>query len=189
MGEKIEHLFEWLLWNSRFVVLLAVVASLLVGFAVFFMTSVDAWQLVVHIFAYADPSLSGEARNAYHLEVVAHAVSIVDGYLLATILLIFSLGLYELFISKIDIAGQSKGSRVLFIRSLDDLKDRLAKVILMILVVSFFERSLSMHVANFLDLLYLALGIALVSLALYLTHRGSHAKEGHPEPSEEEGGH
>lgn len=173
--EKIEAIFEWLLWNSRFVVLFAVVASLLVAFAVFFMTSYDAWQLVSHIFTYASPQMTSEARSAFHLEVVAHAVSIVDGYLLATILLIFSLGLYELFISKIDVAGEAKGSRVLFIRSLDDLKDRLAKVILMILIVSFFERSLSMHVSNFLDLLYLALGIALVALALYLTHKGGHA--------------
>ncbi|MEY2341018.1 YqhA family protein [Acidithiobacillus sp. IBUN Pt1247-S3] len=176
MGEKIEAVFEWLLWNSRFVVLLAVIASMFVAFAVFFMTSVDAWHLVGHIFEYASPSLSSAARSEFHLEVVAHAVSIVDGYLLATILLIFSLGLYELFISKIDVAGESKGSRVLFIRSLDDLKDRLAKVILMILIVSFFERSLSMHVNNFLDLLYLALGIALVALALFLTHKGSHAR-------------
>ncbi len=176
MVKKIEAAFEWLLWNSRFAVLFAVIASLFVAFAVFFMTSVDAWHLVSHILAYADPSLTSAARENFHLQVVAHAVGIVDGYLLATILLIFALGLYELFISKIDVAGESKGSRVLFIRSLDDLKDRLAKVILMILIVSFFERSLSMHVSNFLDLLYLALGIALVALALYLTHRGGHAR-------------
>lgn len=185
MGDKIEAVFEWLLWNSRFAILLAVVASLLVAFAVFFVTSVDAWHLVSHILSYANPHLSSEARETFHLQVVAHAVSIVDGYLLATILLIFSLGLYELFISKIDVAAASKGSRVLFIRSLDDLKDRLAKVILMILIVSFFERSLSMRVSNFLDLLYLALGIALVALALYLTHRGGHARaEDEPSSSE-----
>ncbi|MGC8467918.1 MAG: YqhA family protein [Acidithiobacillus sp.] len=182
MNNPLERIFEWALWNSRFVVLFAVIASLLVAFGVFYMTSVDAWTLLQHIAHYGDSALSAEQRSDLHAEIVAHAVSIVDGYLLATILLIFSLGLYELFISKIDIAGESKGSRVLFISSLDELKDRLAKVILMILVVSFFERSLAMHARSFVDLLYLAIGIALVALALYLSHRASgttHGSDGH----------
>jgi uncharacterized membrane protein YqhA len=34
--------------------------------------------------------------------MVAHTVGSIDGFLLATILLIFALGLYELFISDID---------------------------------------------------------------------------------------
>jgi len=178
----LERVFEWLLWNSRFVVLSAVVASLLVAFGIFVMTSVDSWALLEHIAHYSMAVLTQEQRADLHAEIVAHAVSIVDGYLLATILLIFALGLYELFISKIDIAGESKGSRVLFIRSLDELKDRLAKVILMILVVSFFERSLAMHVGTFVDLLYLAIGIALVALALFLSHRAS---AGHEDGREE----
>jgi len=70
---------------------------------------------------------------------VTHVVEIVDGYLLATILLIFSLGLYELFIGKIEKAEQSEtSSSVLLIHRLDDLKNRLAKVILMILIVTVF---------------------------------------------------
>jgi len=172
----IERIFEWLLWNSRFAVVFAVVASLLVAFGIFYMTSVDAWILLQHITHYS--VLAPDQRSDLRAEIVAHAVGIVDGYLLATILLIFALGLYELFISKIDIAASSKGSRVLFINSLDELKDRLAKVILMILVVSFFERSLAMHVGNFLDLLYLAIGIALVALALFLAHRSASGQDG-----------
>jgi uncharacterized membrane protein YqhA len=41
-------------------------------------------------------------RKELKIEMVAHAVGAIDGFLLATILLIFSLGLYELFISDID---------------------------------------------------------------------------------------
>jgi uncharacterized membrane protein YqhA len=90
---------------------------------------------------------------------------------LATVLLIFSLGLYELFISKIDAAESATVSgNVLVINSLDDLKSRLAKVILMILIVKFFENAISIHYTNALSLLYLAGGIALIGLALYLTH-------------------
>lgn len=55
------------------------------------------------------------------------------------------MGLYELFISKINVAEDSKVSKnVLHISSLDSLKNRLAKVILMILIVNFFEQVVQM---------------------------------------------
>jgi hypothetical protein len=47
-------------------------------------------------------------------------------------MLIFALGLYELFVSRIEIAeGSEFAERRLLIRSLDDLKDHLAKVVLL----------------------------------------------------------
>ena len=92
---------------------------------------------------------------------------------MATVLLIFSLGLYELFIGDIGAAeGSETSSNVLLIQSLDDLKTRLAKVILMILIVKFFEYTFSMEFRTPLDLLYMAGGIALIGLALYLSHAG-----------------
>ena len=107
--------------------------------------------------------------------MVAHTVGAIDGFLLATILMIFSLGLYELFISDIDEAKKSgQSSKVLVINSLDDLKSKLAKVILMILVVTFFEVSLSMSFTDALDLVYFSLGILMVSLALYFGSKSSH---------------
>jgi uncharacterized membrane protein YqhA len=85
--------------------------------------------------------------------------------------LIFALGLYELFISKIDQAEDSENaSQVLVIHSLDDLKARLSKVIVMILIVKFFEHALEMKFTTPLDLLSFSAGIALIGLALYLTH-------------------
>lgn len=83
----------------------------------------------------------------------------------------FSLGRYALFISDIDQAHGSRASRkILVIDTLDDLKSRLAKVILMILMVTLFERALQLKVAGSLDLLYFGGSIALVGLALYFTH-------------------
>jgi uncharacterized membrane protein YqhA len=46
--------------------------------------------------------------------MVAHTVGSIDGFLLATILLIFALGLYELFISDIDEAQNSSCSKVYY---------------------------------------------------------------------------
>jgi uncharacterized membrane protein YqhA len=179
----LERLFENALWNSRFVVVLAVVASLAAGFAVFFMATVDVYYLVQHVTHYADANMTNEARRALRAETVSHIVEVVDGYLLATVMLIFSLGLYELFISDIDPAKGSKASsRVLVIHDLDDLKGRLAKVIVMILIVSLFEHALKMQMAGPVDLRYFGGSIALIGLALFLMHKGeSHpvAKDGH----------
>ncbi len=171
----LERWFETGLWHSRLVVLVAVVASLATALAVFYIASVDAWYLIVHLEDYASPLLSIEARQDLRADAIAHVVEVIDGYLLATVLLIFSLGLYELFISPLDPARESRHfSRVLFIRNLDDLKSRLGKVVLMILIVKFFEHALDMHFEDAMDLLGFAGGIALVGLALYLSHAGEH---------------
>jgi uncharacterized membrane protein YqhA len=176
----LEHLFETLLWRSRAVVLLAVVASLLSAFAMFYLATVDAFYTLAHLVHYAEPGLDPAARGALHSETVGHIVEIVDGYLLGAVLLIFALGLYELFISKLDIAqGSETHNNVLLIESLDDLKTRLAKVILMILIVKFFEHVIDMRFEHPVDLLYLAGGIALIGVALYLTHGG---EGGHGKP-------
>lgn len=177
---KLEHIFEGFLWESRLVVLFAVVASLVTSLAMFFLATVDAWYMASHLFSYASPDLTSDARSTMRAETITHVVEIVDGYLLATVLLIFALGLYELFISPIDQAKRehdSITSNVLIINSLDDLKARLAKVILMILIVRFFEHAIRMNFATPLDLLYLAAGIALIGLALYLSH--DHSKAAH----------
>lgn len=169
--KKLESLFESLLWESRFVVLFAVVASLLTSLAMFYVATADAYFMLSHLPGYASSALEPAARAQLRSTTITHVVEIVDGYLLATVLLIFSLGLYELFISKIDKAeGSETSSNVLLINSLDDLKGRLAKVILMILIVKFFEHAIRMSFENATDLLFLAGGIALLGLALYLSH-------------------
>lgn len=182
----LEWLFEGSLWNSRFVILTAVVGSLFAGFAIFYMATVDVVYLVIHTLHYADPDMAVEARKALHDSTVTHIVEVVDGYLLATVMMIFSLGLYELFISDIDQAHGSKASsKILVISSLDDLKSRLAKVIIMILIVTLFEQALNMKLTAPIDLLYLGGSIALIALALYLTHSAEHgAKLGHEDESD-----
>ncbi|SFK47553.1 YqhA family protein [Methylophaga sulfidovorans] len=169
-----ERLFEKALWNSRFVVLIAVIASLLTALAMFYMATVDVYYLLSHLGEYMSPDLIGDARKDFRAETVAHVVEVIDGYLLATVLFIFSLGLYELFISKIEEAEESESSKVLAIHSLDDLKARLGRVVLMILIVNFFEHAISMDFHGPLDLLALAGGIGLIALALYFSHADDH---------------
>ncbi len=152
-------------------VIAAVVASLFTGLAMFYIATVDAYYMIVHLIDYASPALTDQAREQMRASTVTHVVEIVDGYLLATVMRIFALGLYELFISKIDqAAGAETSSKVLVIESLDDLKARLGKVVLMILIVKFFEYAVEVRFGSALELLYRAAGIALIGLALYLSH-------------------
>lgn len=181
----IKRWFERLLWNSRFVVLVAVVASIVAGFALFYLATVDVVYLVKHLAPYASSALSDGARAALRASTVTHIVEVVDGYLLALVMLIFGLGMYELFVSDIELAQSSKASnRILVIESLDDLKNRLAKVIIMILIVRLFEHAVTLEVKTTLDLLYFGATVAFIGLALFLSHRaeqhtgdagGSHA--------------
>lgn len=174
----LERLFEGGLWRSRFIVLLAVVSSLISAVILFLIATADVIGVAVKSVKYA-LGTGGDDYDSFHGAVVAHIISSVDDYLLATVLLIFSFGLYELFISKIDEAQEDArhSSKILLIHSLDDLKDRLAKVVLMILIVTFFKNVIHTSFSDPLGILYLGVGILFVALALYFTSRSAHGGE------------
>jgi uncharacterized membrane protein YqhA len=176
--KTIERAFEELLWNSRLLVMVAVVASVVIAIVMFYIATVDAIYLIGEVTHYA--ALEQLARDRSHAKIVAHVAEIVDGYLFAAIMIIFSFGLYELFISRIESAEDSHSApRLLLIRSLDDLKERLAKVVFLILIVRYFQFALESEIEGPLDLLYLAIGIALIALSLYLSGRSSgHGENG-----------
>lgn len=166
----LEAIFERTLWSSRFLVVIPVVASIILAIIMFFITTVDVVRVLTIAVHYADPALSEATRTALRNTSVAEVAGIVDGYLFAAILLIFAFGLYELFVGKINIAEKSEiASRVLLIQTLDDLKERLATLVFLILVIRYFEFALQLPVTGPLDLLYIAVGVALIAVALYLT--------------------
>jgi uncharacterized membrane protein YqhA len=165
----IEAAFESTLWGTRFFVLLAVVFSMLGGIALFIVASVDVWHVVVSVF---ETYLGGVHLPNFHEKIVAELIGAVDLYLIAIVLFIFGFGLYELFISKIDVAERSAASRILEIHSLDELKDKLAKVIIMVLIVGFFKRAMHTTYGGATDMLMLAGAIFLLALAFYFMHKG-----------------
>lgn len=161
--------------------LVGVIGSLLVCFAMLFVTTVDVLHIVRGAMTYGTSSVSSIRGQTIETQLeqqrtdtVVHIVQSIDGYLLAAIMLIFSFGLYELFISELDQAkDHNQGSRLLDIKTLDDLKNRLGKVTVLILVVKFFETALKMGFSTNhpIDLLYFGTGIALTAGALYLSHK------------------
>ena len=128
----IEKWFEKGLWASRMVILLAVVFSILASFALFIIGSADLYHVVVATYQYF---LGGVHPENFHADAVAEIIGAIDLYIIAVVLLIFGFGIYELFISEIDVAKGSGGDKVLYVVSLDELKDKIAKVIVLVLVV------------------------------------------------------
>lgn len=184
----IENAFESFLFNSRLVVILAVLGSLTGSVLMFVRGAVLIAQTAKHFLKHITGHDAGE-------ELSIALISSVDSFLFATVLLIFAMGIYELFISKIDPASRTAESRPnwLAIHSLDDLKGAVGKVILMILIVRLFESAVKMKYDHPLHLLYLGLAVLFVAVALYLQHL-AHAKKDHdheakPYKSEREDAH
>ncbi len=169
----IEKLFENAMWQTRLFVILAVVFGLIGSILLFIVASVDIFEVTKYIF---NVYLNGLHPSDFHEVIVSKIIGAVDLYLIAVVMLIFSFGLYELFISKIDVAeNNGKSSQILAIHSLDQLKDKIAKVIVMVLVVGFFQRVIHTQYSSALEMLYFALSITLLSAGLYfLSKVGKH---------------
>tara|TARA_B110000196_G_C20821419_1_gene509342 strand:- start:96 stop:599 length:504 start_codon:yes stop_codon:yes gene_type:complete len=155
---KIEYLFEGGLWATRYIIILAVIFSIISAITLFLYGSYE----VIHSIQEA-LKIPGE-----HSLLVAGIISAVDLYLIGVVLMIFGFGIYELFISKIDIAREDKDISILEIKDLDELKNKIIKVIIMVLIVSFFQRVLKMDYETPLDMLYFALSIFALSFGVYL---------------------
>jgi uncharacterized membrane protein YqhA len=170
-----KYFFEKLLILSRLFVFLPVVFGIISAIILFLMSTIDLIALVINV-------LVDIAKFNYpetlHTDVVSEIIGAVDLYLLAIVLLIFSFGLYELFISEVK-QGESKIKLppILAINSLDELKDKLAKVIVMVLVVSFFQRVLDIKYTGALEMMYFALSISALSVGVYLLHKDSKFKK------------
>ena len=170
--------FEGVLWKSRFVVILAVITSVLAGLDLFFVVGLESFRVLVSLAHSADLSLAVDERDRLLRESILRMISLIDGYLLGAFMFIFGFGLYELFLADLQEARASQTSgRILQIKSLEDLKTRLGRVILIILIVEIFKDAYEVKARSPLDLLYIAATIALIGLALYLTQTPEAQKE------------
>ncbi|XP_010547290.1 PREDICTED: uncharacterized protein LOC104819097 [Tarenaya hassleriana] len=121
-------------------------------------------------------------------QMVLRLVEAIDVYLAGTVMLIFGMGLYGLFISNAPPEVHSDADRALRssslfgmfamkerpkwmkISSLDELKTKVGHVIVMILLVKMFERSKMVTIATGVDLLSYSICIFLSSASLYILH-------------------
>ena len=169
-----ERMFENALWSTRFMVILAVVFGLLGAIILFVVASIDVFNTAGFVLS---TYINHAHPEHFHEDVVGGIIGAVDLYLIGVVMLIFSFGLYELFISEIDAAKDNEGedNKILAIHSLDQLKDKISKVIVMVLVVGFFQKVGHTEYHGALDLFYFALSIMAVAIGLYFLNKvGKH---------------
>lgn len=170
-----------MIWNFRFIVILPVIFSLLSSLIFFVIGTLDIWKgftLSLEILKVKD--IEGEIT--YH--IVSYIIGGIDYYLIGIVLLIFGLGIYELFISEIDVRFEQQNvtfqqgdTNLLQSESLEELKGKLVKVIVVALIVSFFKKILTLEVQQASDLVYVAFSILLIALSNYLLQYSNHNKK------------
>ena len=164
---KFEDKFESILWNLRYVVILAVILSVLASITLFIIGSWD----IMHSIVFQNPLTNHNVSHNNNL--LFKIISSIDLFLIGIVLLIFGFGVYELFISEIDIARDKFADSTLKINSLDQLKNKIIKVVIIVLIVKFFEKILKLT-PNFnspQDLLLLSVSILAICLGFYLINK------------------
>ena len=173
--EIMEHVIESFLWKSRLIILLGVLGLLVCSAIVFCLGLIETYNIAGEfILNLRDNGLGIHDYKPNTDSVIVSIITVVDDFLLGIVLLIFGLGTYDLFISRIDPAEEQDDIRPdwLVFSSLDELKSVLGKVVLMIMIINFLKFVVGIG-TNFnepLHILYLGGGICLVALALKFSH-------------------
>ncbi|BES70290.1 YqhA family protein [Marinobacter nanhaiticus D15-8W] len=161
---KLEQKFEKFLWQSRFLVLVAVIASLLGAFVLFLVGTIDIVEVAVSAARY----YMGQGTVAIHDFIVTDIIVAIDIYLIAVVLLIFGLGIYRLFISSIDESESHGDSHPFNVKSFDELKDKIVRVVILAVIIEFFRAVVDIRFSTPLDAIYLALSVLALAVSLFL---------------------
>lgn len=159
--------FENALWSTRFIVLISVVLSIISSIILFLLGGWDIIQAII----FKNPLLNNDIET--NNELLFNIISSIDLFLIGIVLLIFGFGVYELFISEINFAKDKFADSTLKINSLDQLKNKIIKVIIIVLIVKFFEKVLKLS-HNFTspnDLILFSLSILAICIGYFLINR------------------
>ena len=156
--------FSKVIGRSRFIVLLAVIAVLLVAVSLFLLGAVQAvnslWEAWASVFA---GQLNSTDLSVQFLEIVSVMLKAVVFY-------IIGVGLYSLFIAPLNLTVS------LGVETLNDLEDKVISVIIVIMGVTFLEHFIRWR--DPVQTLQFAGALSVVVFALVFFQRYSHqAKE------------
>jgi|TARA_B110000881_G_scaffold138969_1_gene122520 uncharacterized membrane protein YqhA len=161
------NIFEKILWNARYITILAVVLSIVSSFT---LLVIGSWEIIEAVIFY-NP-LFDESITTNN-DLLFKIISAIDLFLIGIVLLIFGFGIYELFVSDIDFTNSKFNESTLKIKDLDQLKNKIIKVIIIVLIVKFFEKILkfSESFKDPIDILYFSLSILSICFGYYLINR------------------
>ena len=170
--KKVEMYFEKLLWNSRFLVLIAVVSSLLGSLVLFIVGTMDIFKVAKMTFDY----YLGRSDQDIHEFIVTDIIIAIDIYLVAVVLLVFGAGVYRLFISPIDESEENGAAHPFNIQTFDELKDKIVRVVILAVIIEFFRAVVDIQFTTPLDAIYLALSVLALAASVYLMNMNHEKK-------------
>lgn len=137
-----------ILEKSRYLALVGVISLLIAAVAAF------AWGMLrtIHAVMLVIESLGADAA------ITIEFVEIIDTFLIATAILIFTVSLYELFIGGIDVPEW------MLAHNLYELKGKLSSMVVLVMGVKFLQKLVEVKDAS--ELMRIGIAIAVVSAAL-----------------------
>lgn len=143
-----------ILGRTRFVVLIAVAAVMLIALSLFILGTVEAINAILHAWKRMfDGKLHAADLTVEFLEIVTVMMKAVVFYLIGV-------GLYSLFITPLNVTV------ALGVRTLSDLEEKVINVIVVILSVTFLQHFIQWN--NPLETMYYGAALAMVVIALML---------------------
>ena len=150
-------MLKFCLEKGKYVILLAVVSTFLASVATFIWGTVRMITNVVSLIAGLITHEGGHSG--------VQMIASLDSLLLAIVLYIFSVAIYELFFGKINVPDW------LVIENLDGLKEKLASVIILILAVTFLEHLVEWKDAKETLMFGVSIAAVLIALVFYMHHK------------------
>lgn len=139
---------KFILEKSKYLAVVGVFSLLLAALAAFAWGTLKTVNTISLVFS----SMGADSS------ITVEFIEIVDSFLIATALLIFSVSLYELFIGKLDLPEW------MLAHDLYELKTKLSSMIVLVMGVKFLQKLLD--VKNTDDLLRIGIATALMSAVL-----------------------
>ena len=148
--QAMERVFHYL----RYVVMIPVVSLALTS--VFIMV----WTLTNYVFL-------GDIFDLSERDLIVGLISIVDLFLIGILTLMIAVSLYALYVDESPDDVDQRLPNALIVNSLDELKNKLGKVVYLILLITFFKYAIQYEYQSMQELFLLAGAILLISLSLY----------------------
>jgi uncharacterized membrane protein YqhA len=137
-----------ILEKSRYLILLAVGASLIASAVAFLWGAWKTIQVILEI-------VTGAAKGA---AATVSLIELMDKFLIAAGLYIFAVGMYELFIGELEMPAWLK------VHHLHEVKSRLSSIIILVMAIVFLEHLVLWQDAQ--TTLYYGIAVAIVTAAL-----------------------
>lgn len=162
-----------LLARSRYLIVIAVLGSLLASFLVIVFSGLQIVRITFEVIR-DDASVSSDLSK----RVAVGAIELIELFLLGVVLYVIALGMYQLFIER-DVYLPAW----LEIRSLDNLKERLLSTVLVMLAVTFLGYAVTWDKS--INIIGVGVGVALVIGTLAYTIKMTKAAENDKDSKED----